>query len=74
MGVIGLQAFDLTNALRVAFENCCKAWGSDPAYREAKYQIEKGLREIELIEASPGQRAARSRPAPAPTGQDRSGY
>lgn len=76
MGLVGARPYgvDPTYLLRRAFDDCCLAWGSDPAYKDARWKIESALREIELIEASPGARAARSRPAATMTGQDRSSY
>lgn len=71
MGVYGLTpAGDPFPAFCRAFENCVQAWGTDPAYRDARFQIEQAIRELSLLEASPGQRAAREALSPVNTGQE----
>lgn len=60
-----------TNALLFAIEECLEEWGDDPAYKNTAQKLKEVERELDVLVASPGQRAARRALPPNSSGQER---
>lgn len=58
------------SSLCEAIEVCLHAWGDDPAYRNAAQKLREVQRELEVLCASPGRRAAMRSLPPMHSGQE----
>ncbi len=62
---------DATYNLCCDIQECLTEWGNDPAYKNAAQKLKEVERELDVLTASAGQRAAMRSMAPAQSGQER---
>jgi hypothetical protein len=60
---------DCVQELCNAIEECKCSWGSDPAYKDVLYRLERIEQDLDSITASPGHRAALRAQGPKQSGQ-----
>ena len=60
---------DCIEELCNAICECKEAWGSDPAYKDVLFRLERIEQELDTITASPGHRAALRSQGPNQSGQ-----
>ena len=53
-----------------AIKECQALWGDDEAYGDASYKLRQVERELDVLQASPGHRAARRAAYAKPSGQE----
>lgn len=53
-----------------AMRECLLVWGDDPAYKDAAFKLRQVERELDVLCASPGHRAALRAGEPAMSGQE----
>ena len=71
MGSIGWHPIgDPVVRLEDAIKECLLVWGDDPAYADAAYKLRQVERELDVLQASPGHRAARRAAYAKPSGQE----
>ncbi len=54
-----------------AIQECLEQWGDDPAYKNATQKLKEVERELDVLTASAGQRAATRAMPPVMSGQER---
>ena len=60
---------DCVEELCNAICECREAWGTDPAYKDVLYRLERIEQDLDTITASPGHRAALRAQGPKMSGQ-----
>ena len=60
---------DCVEELCNAICECREAWGTDPAYKDVLYRLERIEQDLDTITASPGHRAALRAQGPKQSGQ-----
>ena len=60
---------DCCEELCKAIQECKECWGSDPAYKDVLFRLERIEQELDTITASPGHRAALRSQGPNQSGQ-----
>ena len=58
-----------TDSLLFAIGECLEDWGDDPAYEKAAQKLREVQRELDVLVASPGARAAARASGPDSSGQ-----